>query len=177
MSRLHFIVDVETDGPCPGKYSMVSFGAVLLNRKLDTTFYGKLRPISDEWIPDALAISGHTRDECMCFESPEIIMKSFAEWINSLTDGKRCYFWSDNNGFDWQFINYYFHNYHGSNPFGWSSNNLSSFYKGVKKDITKNHKKLRKTRHTHNPVDDAMGNAVALLHIINNYDVNINLGD
>lgn len=30
---------------------------------------------------------------------------------------------------------------------------------------TINFKHLRKTRHTHNPVDDAMGNAEALLHM------------
>jgi hypothetical protein len=33
------------------------------------------------------------------------------------------------------------------------------------KDASANFKHLRKTRHTHNPVDDAIGNAEALLHM------------
>ena len=33
------------------------------------------------------------------------------------------------------------------------------------KDFKKNFKHLRRSRHTHNPVDDARGNAEALLHM------------
>jgi hypothetical protein len=40
---------------------MISFGAVLVNEQLDKTFYGKLKPISDKFIPEALAVSGHSR--------------------------------------------------------------------------------------------------------------------
>ena len=29
------IVDVESDGPIPGDYSMISFGAVIVEEKLD----------------------------------------------------------------------------------------------------------------------------------------------
>jgi hypothetical protein len=43
--------------------------------------------------------------------------------------------------------------------------NLGSLYKGLIKDTFANFKHLRKTRHTHHPVDDAMGNAEALLHM------------
>lgn len=50
-----FSVDVEADGPIPGDYSMVSFGAVLiLPNDLTHTFYGKLKPISEKWIPSSL---------------------------------------------------------------------------------------------------------------------------
>ena len=45
------------------------------------------------------------------------------------------------------------------------SMNLGSFYKGLVRDTFKNFKYLRKTRHIHNPVDDAMGNAEAMLEI------------
>jgi hypothetical protein len=74
-------------------------------------------------------------------------------------------FVSDNNGFDWQFINWYFHELTGANPFGHSSTNLGSLYKGVVKDTSKNFKHLRRAKHTHHPVDDARGNAEALLHM------------
>jgi hypothetical protein len=64
-------------------------------------------------------------------------------------------FVSDNNGFDWQFINWYFHHFTGSNPFGYSSTNLGSLCKGLVRDTFQSFKHLRQTPHTHNPVDDA----------------------
>jgi hypothetical protein len=72
-------------------------------------------------------------------------------------------FISDNNGFDWQFINWYLHHFLGDNPFGHSCTNLGSLYKGMQKDMFVNFKHLRQTKHTHHPVDDARGNAEALL--------------
>jgi len=53
----YIMMDVESDGPIPGDYSMISFGAVIVNENLDKTFYGKLKSISDKYIPEALAIS------------------------------------------------------------------------------------------------------------------------
>jgi hypothetical protein len=82
-------------------------------------------------------------------------------------------FVSDNNAFDWQFINWYFHHFLSENPFGYSSTNLGSLYKGLVKDMRQNFKHLRKTRHTHNPVDDARGNAEALLQIKEKFGLGI----
>ena len=160
------MVDIESDGPIPGDYSMVSFGAVLVDEKLDKTFYGKLKPISEKWIPEALAVSGFSREETMEFAGAKSVMTDFSEWLKS-TSPSRPMFFSDNNGFDWQFINWYFIHFLGKNPFGFSSTNLGSLYKGMVKDTFKNFKHLRKTKHTHNPVDDALGNAEALLHMKN----------
>ena len=159
----NFVIDVEADGPVPGLYSMISIGAVLLDKDLKTTFYGQLQPISDaKWIPEALAISGHSREEVMKFPSPVVTMTEFADWIQKNNKG-RPVFWADNNGFDFAMINYYFHAYIGENPFGWSSQNINSLYKGIENDMYASFKHLRKTKHTHHPVDDAMGNAEALL--------------
>jgi hypothetical protein len=47
----YFMVDVEADGPCPGLYSMVSFGAILVRPGLDVTFHGRVRPVSERFIP------------------------------------------------------------------------------------------------------------------------------
>ena len=156
------MVDIESDGPIPGDYSMVSFGAVLVEHTLDKTFYGKLRPISTNFIPEALAVSGHTREEVMAFDDPKQVMTDFKAWIEQNCKD-RPIFISDNNGFDWMFICWYFHHFIGSNPFGFSSQNLGSLYKGLERDTFKNFKHLRKTKHTHHPVDDAKGNAEALL--------------
>ena len=101
-------------------------------------------------------------------------MRSFAEWLASISKD-RLMFIADNNGFDWQFINWYFHHFTGKNPFGFSSTNLGSLYKGLVKDMSPNFKHLRRTKHTHNPVDDAKGNAEALLTMKNEMGLKIRL--
>ncbi len=156
------MVDIEADGPIPGDDSMVSFGAVVVEPGLERTFYGKLKPISERWVPEALAVSGHSREETLGFEEPAAAMTAFAEWLAAVSKGQPR-FVADNNGFDWQFINWYFHHFIGRNPFGFSSTNLGSLYKGLVKDASKSFKHLRRTKHTHHPVDDAKGNAEALL--------------
>jgi hypothetical protein len=158
----YIMVDVESDGPIPGDYSMISFGAVLVNESLDQTFYGQLKPISEKFIPEALAVSGFTREDTLSFNDPVQVMTDFKNWIEKVASD-RPLFISDNNGFDWMFICWYFHHFIGVNPFGHSSQNLGSLYKGMEKDTFKNFKHLRKTKHTHHPVDDAKGNAEALL--------------
>ena len=51
----YVVVDVESDGPIPAEYSMVCFGAVVFDEKLDKSFYGQTHPISDRFVPEALA--------------------------------------------------------------------------------------------------------------------------
>lgn len=170
----YVMVDVESDGPIPGDYSMISFGAVLVNEKLDTSFYGKLRPISENYIPAALAVSGFSREETLTFENPKKVMNDFSTWLQ-LNSKDRLVFISDNNGFDWMFICWYFHHFTGSNPFGHSSQNLGSLYKGIVKDTFQNFKHLRRTMHTHHPVEDAKGNAEALLTIKAEHGLKIKL--
>ncbi|MDB4929222.1 MAG: Glycerol-3-phosphate transporter, permease protein UgpE [Myxococcaceae bacterium] len=168
------MVDIEADGPAPGLYSMVSFGAVLVTPALDQTFYGRLRPVSEQWIAAALAVSGHSRDETMAFDDPAEVMARFGAWVAAHA-GRRPIFVSDNNGFDWGFINYYFHRFGGANPFGHSSQNLGSLYKGLAKDTFVSFKHLRRTAHTHHPVDDARGNAEALLRMKSELGLKISL--
>ena len=158
------MVDIESDGPIPGDYSMICFGAVIVEPSLERTFYGQIKPISEKFIPEALAVSGFSREETQSFDDPVDVMTQFADWIAANSNG-RPFFISDNNGFDWQFINWYFHHFIGANPFGHSSANLGSIYKGMVKDTFTNFKHLRKTAHTHHPVDDAKGNAEALLQM------------
>ena len=90
-------------------------------------------------------------------------MENFATWLAEQTKG-RPIFVSDNLAFDWQFINYYFHRFLGRNPFGFSGRRIGDLYAGLVKDASKatEWKQCRITAHTHNPVDDAKGNAEAL---------------
>jgi DNA polymerase III epsilon subunit-like protein len=161
----YIMVDVEADGPIPGDYSMISFGAVVVEASLPKTFYGELKPISEKWIPEALSVSGFTREKTLGFPDAAGVMADFEKWLKA-NSPSRPMFISDNNGFDWQFMNWYFHHFLGKNPFGFSSTNLGSLYKGLVRDTSKNFKHLRRTAHTHHPVDDAKGNAEAFLCMI-----------
>jgi DNA polymerase III epsilon subunit-like protein len=168
----YVVVDIEADGPYPGEYSMISVGAVLVDDSLATTFYGELRPISEQWLPSALAISGFSREQTLEFEEPAIVMHRWLEWVNAIPNGP-CWFIADNGGFDWGFVNWYFHRFCGKNPFGWNSDDLGSLYKGLVRDMTKDFEHLRGTEHTHNALDDAKGNAEALLKMQQEFGVKL----
>lgn len=170
----YIMVDIEADGPIPGDYSMVCLGAIVVEPALDRTFHGQLAPISERFVPEALAVCGHSREETLAFEDPETVMTRFRDWLKDVSSGQPMFI-SDNNGFDWQFVNWYFHHFLGKNPFGFSSTNLGSLYKGLVADTTKNFKHLRRTKHTHHPVDDARGNAEALLELKEKHGLKIRL--
>lgn len=156
----YVMVDIEADGPIPGDYSMIAL-AVVVEPGLSRTFTTRLRPISDRWIPAALAVSGATREETLGWDDPRDAMTRFSSWVVAL--GRRPLFVSDNNGFDWMFVCWYLHHFTGANPFGHSSTNLGSLYKGLARDVFASFKHLRRTAHTHDPLDDARGNAEAML--------------
>jgi hypothetical protein len=168
------MTDVETDGPTPGDYSMIKLGCVLARPERRSggvsslvsspIFYGTLRPVSSLYEPEALRVTGVTRDQSLEFADPYKTVRRFVEWVDSNTVG-RPMFISDNDGFDFSFVAWYCHRFVGRCPFGHSSTNLGSLYKGLVKSTFENFKHLRVTPHTHDPVDDARGNAEALLHM------------
>ncbi|NDW12021.1 exonuclease [Bacteroides sp. 214] len=170
----YIVVDIESDGPIPGDYSMISFGAVIVDENLDKSFYGRLKPISENYEPDALAVSGFSREETLQFDDPREVMLRFEEWIKENSNGKPIFI-SDNNGFDWMFVCWYFHHFLKRNPFGYSSRRLSDLYCGLVKDTFAQWRHLRKTVHTHDPVDDAKGNAEVLLFMKNEMGLKIDL--
>jgi hypothetical protein len=163
-----FVIDVESDGGIIGTHSMVCFGAVKVAPGLKTTFYGKVKPISGDYVPEALAVSGFSRKEHEKFDDPVHVMGEFALWLNENSTGRPLLI-SDNNGYDASWINWYFLVYHGSNPFGWSSRRIGDLFCGAEHDMFYSWKKFRVTKHTHNPVDDAKGNAEALLSLFEKY--------
>lgn len=164
-----FVVDVEADGPAPGLYSMVSFGVVEYTSSGPGAGYmGEVAPISDKWIPSALAVANVTREQHLSYQHPSVVMLHFLEWLARHNKSGRPVFVSDNSAFDWQFMNYYLHAYTGDNPFGHSARRIGDFYAGLQGDFyaRQDWKRLKKTKHTHNPLDDAMGNCEALAAIM-----------
>ena len=159
----YFMFDVEADGPCPHVYSMVCFGVVLV---ADTTktFYGQTYPISQNYKPESLAISGFTRQQHEHFPLPGVTMPTFLEWAESVNEkGTKMVLASDNTAWDYQWLNYYLWRWCKRNPFGHSARNINDVFHGMKMDMRASFKHLRKTNHDHNPINDSMGNVEALL--------------
>ena len=162
-----FIVDVESDGPAPGLYSMISFAAIKVDSELKTTFKAFVAPISKKYNAEALGISKISREEHEAYPDPKIAIVDFVQWVRSVNKGSRAIFMSDNLAFDWQFINYYIHMYFDQSPFGFSGRRIGDFYAGLQKDFgsSSSWKSLRVTPHTHDPLDDVKGNAEAFIEM------------
>ena len=176
------MIDVESDGQCPGIFSMLEIGAIAIKKNIDfinknketLMFHRKLKPISENYEDYILSdVLGYTREETKKFDEPFDVICDFNDFLSKFK--KPLIFISDNNGFDYQFINYYFIKYIGKNPFGHSSINLNSLFKGLNKNMFVNFKKLRKTKHDHNPINDALGNIEALFEMKKQYGLKINI--
>lgn len=179
--ELIFSVDIEADGPIPGPFSMLSLGAVVAGVDtgpryypwdLTETFYIEIQPISEDFVPEALAVSGLDRDVLMDqgYE-PWRAMKNFAQWVNDVAKNEDAtpVFAAWPSSFDWVFVYWYFANFGIQSPFGFSrvldmktaaatllNTNLSSI--GKRRFLNETGVKVR-TPHTHNALDDAMGQA------------------
>lgn len=124
-------VDVETAGPVPGQYAMLSIGACLV-MNIAANFYIELKPDREDVVPEALAISGLDMDALQKNgEDPVAAMKAFASWVYVIAPAPaRPVFVAFNASFDWMFINDYFHRYLGENPFGHSALDIKSYFMG-----------------------------------------------
>lgn len=166
---LYISVDVEADGPIPGEYSMIQIGACVVGNEKES-FLANVRPISDKWVPEALAVSGFTREKTLTFRPALDIMKEFEAWLIQQRKQGNIIFVSDNAVFDGMFVFWYFHKFLDRNPFGFSGVSITSLYKGHANTMKASFKHLRTHRHTHNALDDARGNAGAFAKILDKMD-------
>ena len=181
VTELYFSVDIEADGPVPSPYSMSSIGICLAGSKteggvyipidpLTHTWYSELKPISDEFIAEAAAVSGLSRDDLIQNGlTPHLAMKTIRMWISNLaSDDKIPVYVAYPLSFDWVWTHWYFQTYcDQGDPFSFSNaidiKTLFMAYSGnlltqsTKRNMSKNLKSKR--RHTHNALDDALGQA------------------
>lgn len=125
-------VDVETSGPIPGVYSMLSIGACNVDNP-EQVFSCEIKPISLNADPKALEVTGLSLDT-LAEEGlePEVAMKKFQEWVTEVAGNDSTpVFVGLNASFDWSFVNYYFHRYLQSNPFGFAALDIKALYMGA----------------------------------------------
>lgn len=185
-------VDCEAYGGCPATGKLTEFGAVVYPRLPSgrwATLHGVLvrshpsraNPAIPE--PDLAsgrpafpvittvgdgALGGGYRSEVATCAGEVELWERFQEWLLPGGRGPRPVFVSDNPAFDWQWVNDGFWRALGHNPFGHSARRIGDFYAGLCGDFhkTQEWKRFRRTKHDHNPVHDAIGNAEAFEEIV-----------
>jgi ribonuclease T len=131
MNECFISVDIESDGPIPGEYSMIEIGASLVWNP-SVSFKINLKPISDKFDPVALAVSGLDRDWLMeNGAEPEEAMSQFAAWVDGLCGEASPIYVANNEGYDWMFTHWYFIYFLGTDPFGHNGLDIRSYAMGA----------------------------------------------
>ncbi|MGW6568609.1 exonuclease [Streptomyces sp. NPDC054975] len=183
MAKAEFYVsaDVEADGPIPGPFSMSSFGLAVAGvhdgqafkpgDPAERTFYAELKPISDTYDPEALAVSGLDRGLlAQEGQDPAQAMNAAAAWLATVSAELAAtpVFVAYPLGYDWMWMYWYFMRFaDAGSPFGHSRcMDLKTLYAAKAavpiKDATKRSMPphlLSSRPHTHNALDDAIEQA------------------
>lgn len=173
-----FIVDVEATSRTPSSGVMTEFAVVHL--LTGSSFYSQLyrnRPHSDNsavpvvdladsgdpiaesyWIANGKDIS-----EATMVDDPTDVARALLAWLDGFELPRRTLV-SDNNGYDAMWLNCFTDASTGQVFFGHSSRRIGDFWAGTRQKWADHSswKGLRRTLHTHHPLDDAHGNAEAL---------------
>ena len=175
----YFSADVETDGPIPGPYSILSFSLVYAGSydgrifrrptAYDRIFYAELCPISDLYENEALRVNGLDRERLLLEGlNPIAAMSSAASWVRENSAGREPVLVAYPLSFDWTWLYWYFVRFcESGSPFGYSKcfdvktavslkTGLpvsDSGRLGLPDTLKSNH------THTHHAVDDAIAQA------------------
>lgn len=175
----YFSADVETDGPIPGPFSMLSFAIVYAGRfdgrrferpmNFEHTFYRELRPISKEFQLEALRVNGLDRARLLQEGvEPGKAMADAAEWITQVANDASPVLVAYPLSFDWTWLYWYFIRFHADgSPFSYSRcfDVKTAFALKAHLPISSAGRSqilpaLRATRgHTHHALDDAIEQA------------------
>lgn len=187
LHELYISVDIESSGPIPGEYSLLSIGACVVENP-SSTFYAELKPLNNNYLPKAMEVNGLSLEKLQKEgEPPTSAMSRFETWISGLLGGGatpsggddspevaasfvagkiKPVFLAFNATFDWSFTHWYFIKFLGRDPFGISGLDIKAYFMGQHhvrwQETTKKHvKKIYPPNqtHTHNALDDALEQA------------------
>src|SRR6185436_5105650 len=131
-TEIYVSTDVETDGPIPGVYSMLSFAsaAYLPNKTLLDTFSANLETLPGATTnPETMAWWAKEPDAWKAcrenLQTPEVALKNYAAWLKALP-GKPV-FVAYPAAFDFMFVYWYIIRFAGESPFSYSALDIKSY--------------------------------------------------
>lgn len=177
--ELYISTDIEANGPCPGLYSMLSFGSAVFDGESETplvTFYVNLEVLPEAgvhpdtvnfWKENAAAYAATRVD----LKAPLAAMWEYSKWLGNL-DGKPV-FVGYPAAFDFNFIYWYLYKFTGDCPFGWHALDIKTqamsclgfqnYHTAVKKNFPPSW--FGDMPHTHHALDDAIEQGVLFTRI------------
>lgn len=173
MSEIYFSIDIETDGPIPGRNSMLSLGAVALDAKGNelSTFTVNFAPVKGS-SPDDDTMKWWSKQPAAVIEAarvnpqdPADAILRFGHWVRLTTTMQghaKPVFVGHPVGFDFMFVHWYFIRFTGDSPFWFSTIDIESFAMAVLGcDYSTINKRMlapfenKDLPHTHIALDDA----------------------
>lgn len=130
-------VDLETGGPAPGLYPLLSIGACLVEDDTQL-FYRELKPEpAGRYIPEAVQVGFPDRPAAETIArlkeegvSPLRVAVELDRWVRDMAAGGEPVFVGFNAAFDWAFIVYLFAEAGLDNPFGHAPFDVKAFWAG-----------------------------------------------
>ncbi|MFN7398290.1 MAG: hypothetical protein ACK5SX_04315 [Sandaracinobacter sp.] len=189
---VYFSADVETDGPIPGSFSMLSFALAYAGAydgrtffrppAFEKTFYTELRPISEKFEQEALDVNGLDRRRLLVEGAdPAVAMTEAAEWVHQIAGIGSPVIVAYPLSFDWSWLYWYFVQFSETgSPFGYSRGFDIKTALAVKfgRMISSSGRSripelVRSTRqHTHHALDDALEQAEIFANVFSMGGVN-----
>ena len=172
---IYFSIDIESDGPIPGSFSMLALALVAVatfdgehferRSPYDDARYWELMPISERFEEEALRINGLDRAQLQREGTPAPqAMREADLWVRGVAGGRRPVLVAYPAAFDWSFVHWYFSSFVGASPFGHGTCvDIRSLYIGATGSTYEQsskshlpHELLPHSPHTHNALDDAI---------------------
>ncbi|MCP4652030.1 MAG: 3'-5' exoribonuclease [Candidatus Omnitrophica bacterium] len=132
MQEIYVSTDVESDGPIPGEYSMLSFGsaAFTLDKRIISTFSVNLETLpsakEDHDTMQWWSTQAEAWQACRSnLQPPNKAMQNYSNWLTSL--GATPVFVGYPASFDFSFISWYLIKFTGSNPFSYVALDIKSY--------------------------------------------------
>jgi len=181
----YFSADVETDGPIPGPYSILSFAIVYAGsfdgktfkrpQNYDRVFYRELKPISESFQQEALDVNKLDRERLLLEGvAPEVAMNDAFQWVRSIAGEASPVLVAYPLSFDWTWLYWYFVRFCSSgSPFDYSRcfDIKTALAVKARLPISKAGRSRLDTTlsshrlHTHHAVDDAIEQAEIFANI------------
>lgn len=186
MSEIYVSVDIEADGPIPGRNSMLSLGAAAFLREgkskdfaMKGTFSANLEELPGS-VRDADTMENFWAKNPEAWvacrvdpQNPKTVMHNFKAWVESF--GKKPVFVGYPAGFDFTFVYWYMTDLlgPGQSPFAFTALDIKSYAMGVLggeyRDITKRLMDPfmpKDAPHTHVAVDDAIEQGLLFCNLV-----------